>query len=107
MAQVGLGLMYYTGQGVAKDAVEAVKWYRKGAEQGYAMAQVVLGVKYAFGKGVPKDEVRAYMWLLLAGSKGIEVAKKNYGILEKSLTPQQRAEGQRMAREWKPAKSTE
>jgi TPR repeat protein len=31
--------MYATGQGVPQDHVEAVKWYRKAAEQGYAKAQ--------------------------------------------------------------------
>ena len=33
-AQVTLGLMYEYGRGVAKNDVEAVKWYRKAAEQG-------------------------------------------------------------------------
>jgi TPR repeat protein len=63
-----------------------------------------LGFMYDNGQGVIKDDVQAYMWYLLAGSKGNEEARKNYGILEKELTDQQRADGQRMAREWKPAK---
>ena len=36
--------MYEYGQGVGKDEVEAVKWYRKSAEQGDARAQCNLGV---------------------------------------------------------------
>ena len=28
--------MYYYGQGVPKNYAEAVKWFRKAAEQGYA-----------------------------------------------------------------------
>ncbi len=46
---------YADGQGVAKDEVEAVKWYRKAAEQNDAQAQYNLGVCYADGQGVAKD----------------------------------------------------
>ena len=41
-----LGLIYAMGRGVAKDQVEAVKWYRKAAEQNHAEAQYNLGVCY-------------------------------------------------------------
>ena len=37
-AQFSLGNMYREGEGVPKDATEAVKWYRKSAEQGVAVA---------------------------------------------------------------------
>lgn len=33
------GVMYAKGEGVSKDYVEAVRWYRKAAEQGQAEAQ--------------------------------------------------------------------
>ena len=32
-AQFSLGVIYYEGQGVAKDEKEAMKWYRKAAGQ--------------------------------------------------------------------------
>jgi hypothetical protein len=35
-AQYSLGAAYALGEGVAKDSAEAVKWYRKAADQGYA-----------------------------------------------------------------------
>src|ERR1019366_3953311 len=38
-AQSNLGLCYAQGRGVAKDDVEAVKWFRMAAEQDYAKAQ--------------------------------------------------------------------
>ena len=38
-AQVNLGYSYYNGKGVVKDEVEAVKWFRKAAEQNDAYAQ--------------------------------------------------------------------
>lgn len=43
MAQYNLGVCYDRGNGVTKNAEEAVKWYRKAAEQGYAKAQDSLG----------------------------------------------------------------
>src|SRR5205807_420797 len=42
-AQYGLGFMYREGRGVPRDDAEAVRWYRKAAEQGDAMAQHALG----------------------------------------------------------------
>jgi TPR repeat protein len=41
--QNNLGVMYYGGEGVPQDYAEAVKWYRKAADQGYAPAQAGLG----------------------------------------------------------------
>jgi TPR repeat protein len=49
-AQFLLGLRYYQGNGVAKDFVEAVKWYRKAAEQGHLFAQMSLGYCYKDGE---------------------------------------------------------
>ena len=103
-AQVNLGVMYEYGRGVAKDEVEAVKWYRKAAHQGDAQAKYNLGWMYEYGRGVAKDEVEAYKWYLLAGAQGNELAKKKIPLIEKDLTASQRAEGQRLAREWKPRK---
>ena len=103
-AQNWLGGMYDTGQGVAKDEVEAVKWYRKAADQGFADAQVNLGNMYWVGNGVVKDELEAYKWFLLSGAQGDEFAKKKIPIVEKDLTATQRLEGQRLAREWKSKK---
>ena len=103
-AQFNLGVMYENGRGVAKDEVEAVKWYRKAADQGYASAQVNLGTRYWLGNGVVKDELEAYKWFLLSGAQGNELAKEKIPLIERDLTAAQRAEGQRLAREWKPRK---
>ena len=78
-----------------------MKWYRKAAEQGNAKAQYNLGWMYANGLGVAKDEVEAYKWWLLAGAQGNENAKKKIPLIEQNLTPSQRAEGQKLAREFK------
>ena len=44
--------MYAKGECVPKDIREAVKWFTKAAEQGYANAQFNLGVAYHNGNGV-------------------------------------------------------
>jgi TPR repeat protein len=51
-AQYNLGIAYTFGKGVLKDYKQAVYWYQKAADQGYAKAQSNLGIAYAFGKGV-------------------------------------------------------
>ncbi|MBI4327634.1 MAG: SEL1-like repeat protein [Chloroflexi bacterium] len=101
-AQNSLGWCYAEGQGVAKDEVEALKWYRKAAEQNHAPAQNTLGAHYADGGGVPKDYVEGYKWVILAAGQGHEVAKKNMTILENRMTREQIAEGQKLARNFKP-----
>ena len=54
--------MYDQGYGVPQDYAEAMKWFRKAAEQGDADAQYNLGVMHAQGYGVPQDFVLAHMW---------------------------------------------
>jgi TPR repeat protein len=100
-AQCLLAAHYSKGEVVAKNEAEAVKWYRKSAEQGDDAAQTMLGNYYVLGRDVEQDYVEAYKWFLLAASKGHEDAKKLCEILEKKkLSPDQRAEGQRLAKTW-------
>lgn len=101
-AQTSLGSCYEAGEGTAKDYVVAVKWYRRAAEQNHAGAQGFLGYCYYYGNGVTKDYVRAYMWWLLAAGQGDENAKKAIAILESEMTRAQMAEGQKLARDFKP-----
>lgn len=80
IAQGALGSFYSTGQGVAKDYVEAVKWYRKAAEQGDADNQSFLGGAYFNGKGVDKDYVEAVKWFRMAGAQGNVLALDRLGL---------------------------
>ena len=48
-SEAELGLRYYNGEDVTKDQAEAVKWWRKAAEQNPPDAQYNLGVCYAKG----------------------------------------------------------
>ena len=56
--------------GVAKDGAEAVKWYRKAAEQGDAAGQYNLGTCYLNGNGVAKDGAEAVKWYRKAAEQG-------------------------------------
>lgn len=101
-AQYNLGVCYYSGESVAKDYVEAVKWFRKAAEQSCAQAQYNLGRCYYKGEGVAKDYVEAYKWNLLASAQGDRGAKEVTTPLEDVMTREQIAEGQKLARNFKP-----
>ncbi len=52
-----------------QDRAEAVKWYRKAAEQGFAKAQSNLGFMYSKGHSVPRNDVQAYIWYTLSASR--------------------------------------
>jgi len=109
-----MGLIYEIGNIVAKDYVEAVRWFRRAAEQGnasspassfsVALAQGELGMLYAGGEGVPKDLVAAYMWLNLSAANGNRASAIFRERVEQSMTSDQIAEAQRLSREWKPTR---
>jgi TPR repeat protein len=62
-----------------------------------------LAICYERHDGVAEDWVEAYKWLLLATRQGAEVPKEHITVLEsKLLTPEQVANGQKRAREFKP-----
>ena len=60
-----------------EDYIEAVKWYRKAAEQGHADAQFRLGSCYAFGEGVEQSWERAVYWAERAAKQGHKEALYN------------------------------
>jgi TPR repeat protein len=80
-AQVNVGIMYYSGQGVPQDYGEAAKWYRLAAEQGNAIAQGNLGFMYYSGQGVPQDYGEAAKWYRLAAEQGNPTAQSNLGSM--------------------------
>ena len=71
-AQVTLGGWYFSGQGVPKNADEAVRWWRQAAEQGHLAAQSGLGGRYLNGRGVERDEAEAFRWYRMAAEQGDE-----------------------------------
>jgi TPR repeat protein len=92
--------MYEQGKGVPQNYDEALKWYKKGAEQGYASAQFNLGLAYFHGRGVPQDCVLAYAWWNTAAAQGDEVAREHRDILIKHMTTSQIEKGQKVSRQY-------
>jgi hypothetical protein len=80
-AQVHLGVIYLTGDGVPKDDVEAVKWLRKAAEQDSALAERYLAEMYFKGRGVPADTAEAAKYLRLAAEQGDAQSEHNLAVL--------------------------
>ncbi|KAF9280288.1 hypothetical protein BGZ88_012288 [Linnemannia elongata] len=56
-----------------------MEWFRKAADQGYAVAQNSIGLMYDEGKGVPQDFVKAMEWFLKAAVKGDSNAQNSIG----------------------------
>ena len=104
-----LGVMFAEGQGVPQDNAEAARWFRRAADLGEARAQYSLGLLYAEGAAGVPDNVSAHMWFNLAAAHfpasatGDRDAAVNYrDLVAKKMTPDQIAEAQKLAREWKP-----
>ena len=65
-AQLYLGSLYATGNGVQLDYEEAWKWFKKAAGQGHSDALNILGLLCAGGCGVPQDYMQARVYWELA-----------------------------------------
>ena len=83
-AQLNLAEIYLSGQHVARDNTEAVKWFTKAAEQGNVAAQVNLGAMYYSGRGVEKNYETAQDWFSKAADQGSEDAKYNLEAMKKN-----------------------
>ena len=96
-AQINLGMMFESGQGVLQNFDEAIKWYQLAASQGLiqaqeklnllvskaAAAQVNFGLGVAFenGQGVPQDIMEAIRWYQLAADQGLIKAQEKLNLL--------------------------
>lgn len=82
LAQCNLGAFYATDETFGlKDEVEAVKWYMKAAEAGYADAQYNLGLMIVIGEGTPKDLKKGIGWMEQAVANGSELAAHVLSII--------------------------
>ncbi|MEM7072770.1 MAG: tetratricopeptide repeat protein [Pseudomonadota bacterium] len=75
------GLQYEKGDGVEQDYDQAVYWYRKAAEQGFAIAQSNLGWMYEVEKGVVRNYAQAPHWYRKAAKQGNALAQNNLGLM--------------------------
>lgn len=130
-AQVNLGSMLTSELGVERnpDNPEAFKWFSKAAEQGNAEAMYAVGRAYFKGEGTKQNYAKAYQWLSLYAAEMRKFGRdplnelnfdasypptkvNDHSIMLPALakwndrfTAQQREDGLRMAREWKPSTS--
>jgi TPR repeat protein len=92
------------------DYATALRLWRPLADQGVPDALVNLALMYLKGQGVPQDNVQALKWFTLAAGASSEsedpdllaAAVKIRDLLGAKMTPEQIAEAQKLAREWKP-----
>jgi len=77
-AQNEVGVRLRTGDGVEKDQVKALEWYRLAAKQGYATAYYNIGAAFYNGDGVIANENAACKWFLLAAEAGETSGKDGY-----------------------------
>jgi uncharacterized protein len=110
-AQFVLGAMYHLGEVVPQDYTESAKWISRAADQGFIVAQFALGEMYALGQGVPEDAVLAHKWFNLSAAQAARITGANKlthraaemrDALERTMSPAQIEEAQKLARQWKP-----
>ena len=70
LAQYNLGILYFTGQGVAQDLEQAFRWTEAAANQGHLNAQFNLGSLYLEGQGTRQNDVLGIDWFARAGHSG-------------------------------------
>lgn len=83
-AQYKVGVLFDYGQqaggrGVPQNPFEALKWYRKAAQQGHARAQRNLGSLYEAGRGTLADAAEAARWYRAAALQGDSFAQFRLG----------------------------
>jgi TonB family protein len=71
--------MYAKGRGVAKDDVEAFRWFYMAAEQGVIRAQLNIGGMYYAGEKREQDYAKAANWYRMAAEQGNALAQYNLG----------------------------
>ncbi|HWT28122.1 MAG TPA: tetratricopeptide repeat protein [Methylophilaceae bacterium] len=104
-SQVALGVAYLRGEVVRYDPEAAQKWFTTAAEQGDKEAQFDLSSMYLELEGPDRNMVLGYMWLLISSDAAHGEAKRNYKaekrirFVESKMTPEQIAEGKKLAQE--------
>ncbi len=99
-----LGQLYEDGQGVPRDYVEALKWYRMAADRDDIWAQLAVGRFYEKGRGVRQDDEEACFWFSLAASRSADKVPFAFWRDETltNLTQEQKEEVQKHLQVWKP-----
>ena len=83
-----------------QDYPEALRWWRKAAEQGNVDAQLALGDMYKVGHGVAQNRVQEHKWFNIASAFGNQDAKWDRWRVEQKMNAQQITEAKRAANKW-------
>ncbi|MGH8613739.1 MAG: tetratricopeptide repeat protein [Gammaproteobacteria bacterium] len=65
----------------AEKRADALHWWRKAADQGYAIGQVVIGLMYQGGEGVAQDYAEAMKWYRKAADQGNAKGQVYIGLM--------------------------
>jgi uncharacterized protein len=111
-AQNTLGEKFASGEGMTRNSVEAVKWFRRAAEQGDAEAQFNLGnlchpaslANYA--PEIAEARVESYMWFSIAAANGHSGAAAYCEMLNLQMTNAELDEGNRRVSAFRVRKET-
>jgi TPR repeat protein len=83
-----LGMAYYAGHGVARDAAKAAQHLARAVDLGDAESAIRLGKMYEYGMGVGEDATQATLWYTRGAELGSAEAQfeasvryyKGYGV---------------------------
>ena len=95
-----LAQAYKTGDGIEADAAHAFELFSATAEQGNAMGLYEVALAYETGLGAEPDPVKAYSYANIAAARQHPDAPALRDKIEATLTAEQIAEGQKLARDW-------
>lgn len=76
-----IGMLFWMGQGVLQDTVEAASWLRLAAGLGHPGAQNKLGFLYSAGQGVMQSDSEAFKWWQMAANQADADAQYNLGVM--------------------------
>lgn len=79
-SQYSLGNHYEMGKGVKKDLAQAIRWYRKSAEQGNIDGQGALANLYFEGPAEVRDLAQGVHWLRKAAEQGGSGSQRLLGL---------------------------
>ncbi len=80
-AQLQLGELYKTGQGVDQDLAQARTWFRRAANGGNVLAMHRVGVMTARGEGGSANTPEAIGWFEQAANRGLVDSQYNLGAI--------------------------
>ena len=76
-----IGMLFWIGQGVQQDTIEAASWLHVAAGMNHPGAQNKLGFLYSSGQSVRQNDFEAFKWWQMAANQGDADAQYNLGVV--------------------------